>query len=206
MMSLLEAISPTARTLLHINPSRKTNMSKTRIKKTLMTIPSRTDAEAAMNELALVENNRRKAIAERDDLILSITEDAQPKIERCEERVAELTDALRAWAEGNPLAFGNRKSLDLGAGTLGFRTGTPKLALLSRLWNWEKVLAAIKARHWINFVRTKEEVDKDYMLGYVSTHPSTHGFDAVGVKVVQDESFFIEPNLTDLDARQTVKA
>ena len=182
-------------------------MSKSRIKVKLPTIATLDEAEAVMNELALTANNLRFFIAGRDAQVLKVNESFAPEISTCEMVVNEKTDILRAWAEASPDQFPKgSKSLALAAGTLGFRTGTPKLALLSRAWNWEKVLAKLKSlRMFPNFVRTKEEVDKEAII-------STHGtkFNAeianFGVKVVQDESFYIEPNLTDTDARQSVGA
>ena len=179
-------------------------MSKSRIKIKLPTIATRDEAETIMNELALAENDRRRILAERDELCLGIHEDFAAKIERCETVVKERTETLRAWAEASPEQFPKgRKSLDLAAGTLGFRTGTPKLALLSRAWNWAKVLAKLKELGNRVFIRKIEEVDKETIIssrGRVWTDANLAIF---GVKVVQDESFFIEPKLTDTEARQT---
>jgi phage host-nuclease inhibitor protein Gam len=178
-------------------------MSKNRIKVKLQTISTRTEAEAVMNELALAENNRRKAIASRDEIILSITEDYTGKIELCEAAIKEKTAALCAWAEANPQLFEKKKSLALYAGTLGFRTGTPKLSLLSRAWNWKKVTDALMV-HLPNFIRSVPEADKESLLA--QREELAPVFPLVGVKVEQGESFFIEPNLTDTDARQQVAA
>jgi len=110
---------------------------------------------------------------------------------------------LRAWAEASPDQFPKGiKSLALAAGTLGFRTGTPKLALLSRAWNWEKVLT--QAQRLIPaFIRSKPELDKEAILSQRDEEILQYAIKACGMKVVQDESFYIEPNLTDTDARQT---
>jgi phage host-nuclease inhibitor protein Gam len=179
-------------------------MSKSRIKINLPTLTTRSEAEAAMNELALAENNKRKFIANRDAAVLKITERTQPMLDDCDQFIAEKTEALKAWAETHPAEFPKgRKSINLVAGTLGFRTGTPKLALLSRAWNWEKVLGALQSNPlYKKFIRTKQEVDKEAILAEAT---ASECFDPgyMGVKVVHDESFFIEPNLTDTESRQT---
>ena len=180
-------------------------MTKQRIKVKLPTIATLEQAEAAMNELVSAENDRRKIVAARDSEILIINESFGPDITQLEELVAEKTNALRAWAEANPDVFPkNRKSLDLNSGVLGFRTGTPKLALLSRAWTWAKVIAAVQDAGFAFFVRTKEELDKDAIIAEVRAGRSGLATQ-IGVKVVQDESFFIEPKLTDTDARQVEK-
>ncbi len=181
-------------------------MSKSRIKVKLPTIATRDEAEAVMNELALTANNLRKIIAGRDAAVLRVNESYAKDIAACEESISGKTDVLRAWAEASPDQFPKGlKSLALAAGTLGFRTGTPKLALLSRAWNWEKVLA--QARSLIPaFIRSIPELDKAAILAQRDEGILQFAIKACGMKVVQDESFFIEPKLTDTDARQTVEA
>jgi phage host-nuclease inhibitor protein Gam len=92
---------------------------------------------------------------------------------------------------------------------LGFRTGNPKLALISRAWNWDKVLEKMSdcTSQLLGFIRLKEEVDKEGLLASYEPQPDVITlFREHGLKVVQDESFFVEPALTDTDARQTSEA
>lgn len=180
---------------------------KSRIKIKLPAITTRDEAESVMNELAQAENNRRKFIARRDAEVLNINSQYEGGIAACAEAVREKSDILRAWAEATPEAFPKgRKSLDLVSGVIGFRTGTPKLALLSRAWNWDKVLEAF--RHGLKkYIRTKDEVNKDAVLAdYATRQICDAELAAEGLKVVQEESFFVEPALTDTDARQTQEA
>lgn len=182
----------------------KTNMSKNRIKIPAPLVANRDEAEAAMNTLALAANNRRKLIVKLDAEELAVKEKYAANIAACEAEIKTQSDALRAWAEANPAEFGKRKSLDFAAGTLGFRTGTPKLKLLAR-WTWEKVLTAIQERAF-NFIRTTPEVDKEAILTFYSSASDKPAVEAkvlapIGVKVVQDESFFVEPKLTDTEVQ-----
>ncbi|MEI8289838.1 MAG: host-nuclease inhibitor Gam family protein [Verrucomicrobiota bacterium] len=179
-------------------------MSKQRIKINLPLITSRLDAEAAMNDLANTANNRRKFIAELDSLKLKLEEKYAAPIAACDADIKAKSDALRAWAEANPAEFGKRKSLDFAAGTLGFRTGTPKLKLLPR-WTWVHVLIEIQNRAF-NFIRNTPEVDKEAILTFYASATDKPTVEAkvlapIGVKVVQDESFFVEPKLTDTEVQ-----
>ena len=175
-------------------------MSKSRIKINLPTLTNRTEAEAAMNELAQAENNKRLLITDRDERVLKIQEESAATIGECEEFVAARTDALKAWAEAHPEEFHKgRKSIDFAAGTLGFRTGTPKLKLL-RGWNWKKATDAV-CQFLPNFIRSVPEVDKEAIIG--QREELAEILPRVGLKVDQDESFFIEPKLTETTARQT---
>lgn len=185
------------------------NKMKNRIKVPLAVLVTRDDAESCMNDLALAANNQRKLLAERDALVLKINSRYESPLAECAETLTEKTDALRAWAEANNDQFpAGRKSLALVSGTLGFRTGTPKLSLVSRAWNWDKVLQIIEQMPlWQAFVRSKKEVDKESILTQRSQDPDKSTFDhelkRIGLRVSQDESFFIEPDLSKCEARQT---
>jgi phage host-nuclease inhibitor protein Gam len=179
-------------------------MSKQRIKINLPLITTRTEAEAVMNDLALTANNRRKFIADVDALKLKIDEKYAKPIALCDADIKTKSDALRAWAEANLAEFGKKKSIDFASGTLGFRTGTPKLKLLSR-WTWERVLEEITVRAF-NFTRSTLAVDKEAIITFYAGATDKAAVEAkvlapIGVKVVQDESFFVEPNLTDTEVQ-----
>ena len=179
-------------------------MSKSRIKIKLSTesLITRADAEAAMNSLALAENNKRKAVALRDADVLKVQESFAGCIRECDTYIELKTLELQAWAESHPDAFAKgKKSIDFAAGTLGFRTGTPKLSLLSRAWNWKKVTDALMV-HLPNFIRSVPEPDKESLLA--QREELAPMFPLIGIKVEQGESFFIEPKLTDTDAGQRV--
>ena len=169
-----------------------------RIKKTMAVLPDREAAEMALNELGLIESNRRRLAAEMDQEILDIKAAYQGQLSECELKVAELTDQLQAWAVANPQEFAKgAKSLAWPAGRLGFRTGMPKLALLNRSWTWAKVLDWVKS-HFPRCVRTKDELDKEAVLsGHAGKLLSDADLATCGMKVVQDETFFVEPVLTE---------
>ena len=173
-------------------------MSKNRIKVALPLLASRDEAEAVMHELALAANSRRKFVARMDTKILDVQNQFAPAIAECDAAIKAKTDALRAWAEANPQEFGKRKSIDFLSGILGFRTGTPKLALLNRAWNWEKVTDAV-CHHLPNFVRSKPEVDKEAIIGQRDEEEIQAVLPRCGLKVVQGESFYVEPHLTEVE-------
>lgn len=179
-------------------------MSKTnRIKIPLPTLATRDEAEAMMTSLAASVNAQRQLTATRDAEILAVNKSFESAFSTLELAINLKTDALRVWADANPDQFPKgRKSIEFVSGLLGFRTGTPKLALLNRSWSWDKVLATVRAavRH---FIRTKEEVDKDAILSEYAQHMvSDAQLATYGVKVTQEESFYIEPALTETATRQ----
>ena len=169
-------------------------MSKNRLKKSIeLVVQTRDEAEARMRELALAANTRVSLIADMDAEILAVKKRYQVNIAKQEALVKQAADDLEAWALANPDLFQKPKSIAMLSGTIGFRTGTPKLALLNRTWNWERV--AEEVEHTLpNFIRTKPEVDKE---GILASRDTVEEFlPLVGLKIVQDEGFFIEPKLT----------
>lgn len=181
--------------------------NSTRIAVKLPALLTRDDAESAMNDLALSVNNQRKLTASRDGKCLLINQAYESQLGELDQAIKASTDAIRAWAEANPDAFPkDRKSLSLLSGTIGFRTGNPKLTLLSRAFNWDTVLAHVLQSIGIDYIRTKREVDKEALLSRHSQATDKAAADAelkrVGLKVTQDESFYIEPKLTEIESRQ----
>ncbi|MDR3427826.1 host-nuclease inhibitor Gam family protein [Silvimonas sp.] len=181
-------------------------MKKSRIKITLPNITTRDEAESVMNELALAETNKRTLTSRLDAAVLKLQDEAAVGIGECDTSIAAKVDALRAWAESHPEDFPkDRKSIVFLSGTLGFRTGTPKLALLSRAWKWEMVLNAVLARAFA-FTRTTTELDKEAILAFAASEPDKEALETkvlkpIGVKVVQEESFYVEPKLTNTEVR-----
>ena len=180
-----------------------------RIKVQLPLIKSREEAESVMNELATAANMQRTFLAARDEEVLAINSKYEADLADCSEVLKLKTDALRAWAESNPQEFPKgKKSVEMLSGTLGFRTGTPKLALLSRAFTWDKVLELLRSlAAWTPYIRTKDEVDKEGILAAASQAPDKPAFTddlkRVGLQVKQDETFFVEPRLTPVESRQT---
>jgi phage host-nuclease inhibitor protein Gam len=91
-------------------------------------------------------------------------------------------------------------------GTIGFRLGTPKLLTIARK-KWDLILDTIRGMDLPSYIRTKEEVNKEAILSdYGQDLISDTTMRQIGVQVVQEESFYVEPKLQDLANRQTTEA
>jgi phage host-nuclease inhibitor protein Gam len=179
---------------------------RTRIKLPLVTLATRADAEAAMRDLANTANNARKITAMRDAAVLAINEKYEPALAECAQAIATKSDALRAWAEANPSEFPkDRKSIQFPGGLLGFRTGTPKLVLLNRKWTWKTATQAV-LNNLLPFIRREPEIDKEALIAQREDPVIAETLPKCGLKVTQEETFYIEPALTDTDARQSLKS
>lgn len=181
---------------------------QTRIKRPTTPTPiSREEAELILNDIALATANKQKLVAAKNNALLAVQKFHAPGIALCDTAIADLTAQLQAWAEANrAVVFAKRKSLVWPGGKFGFRTGTPKLCLLNRKWSWDSVLTKVKALV-PDWVRTKEELDKEAVLADHATddvHQATaEELAKMGMKVTQDEGFFVEPAIESVEARQT---
>lgn len=177
---------------------------KTRIKTNITPqIITREDAERALSDLQLITINEQKILAQKNKRLAEIEAQYAPDLAEIAAAREDHAAMVQLWAEQNPAAFEKKKSIEWPAGRFGFRTGNPQVVLLNRKWNLKTVLAAIKTS-LPNFVRTKEEVDKDAILADYAKDPALQPtLAAVGLKVTQDESFFIEPALEEVEPRHT---
>jgi len=182
-------------------------MSANRIRLARPLIATRAQAEATLGEIALltIERNEQKLAMDRG--ITAIREAYETPISTLGKAIEEKTALLETWASANPDEFPpGRKSVEMVQGVIGYRTGMPKLKTLLR-WTWAKVLDAIKAAGITEFVRVKEEVDKEAILSaFAQERVTSADLKHFGVEVAQDEAFFVEPRLEALENRVTKEA
>ena len=127
-------------------------------------------------------------------------------------------DILQSFAtEHQDELFQKKKSLDMSHGTIGFRTGTPKLKTLKG-FTWASALQLVK-RFLPSYVRQTEEIAKDKLLAdrdieleplplhdlspaEVSSSAGVRSMRSVlsecGIEVVQDETFYVEAKKEEL--------
>ena len=87
--------------------------------------------------------------------------------------------------------FSKKKSLEMVHGTIGFRTGTPKLKTLKG-FTWASALQLVK-EFLPDFIRSTEEIAKDKLLADREDETVAANLGRCGITVVQDESFYVEP-------------
>lgn len=180
-------------------------MSTNRIKLPT-TIITKLRAEEILGELATLKLEERDRKTEMDREITAVRERFEKPLHDLGKQIEDRTVLLESWASANPAEFGKKKSIELLHGTVGYRTGTPKLKTLAK-WTWDRVLEAIKTLGFDALVRVKEAVNKEAIIGAIGagTFTDTEAR-AIGVQLVQDEAFFVEPKMEELAARTTTEA
>lgn len=159
-------------------------------------------AESLLHTIAVCCNARRSAIAQMDAKILAIKKPFEDQLANLDAAIEAAIAQLETFASEHPEIFPKtRKSVEWPAGKFGYRIDPPSLALINRSVTWAKVLAVFTLKRWRRFIRIKREVDKDAILSRCGTLEKPTKFQTktlpgLGLKLVQEEKFFVEPDLT----------
>ncbi len=184
-----------------------TTMAK-RQKKTIIFGVSKEEAEEAFATYAKAQAEHAKITAEIELKCARIREKHQDKLSQLQTTLDSSFDTLQAFATENQAElFTKKKSLDMVHGTIGFRTGTPKLKTLKG-FTWASALQLVK-EFLPDFIRSTEEIAKDRLLSERDTEvmkpgdplgpgvPLREVMGKCGISVAQDETFFVEPKKED---------
>ena len=163
-----------------------------REKKQIHTGVSTEQMEAAFSEYAIADAKLQKINASIDVKMTQIREQYADEIARLNETKEMAFDVMQAFAmENKDELFAKKKSMESVHGTIGFRTGTPKLKTLKG-FTWGAVTNLLK-EFLPAYVRTTEEPAKDKLLADRDAEDVVALFPKVGITVTQDETFYVEP-------------
>ncbi|WP_407402445.1 host-nuclease inhibitor Gam family protein [Sodaliphilus sp.] len=164
----------------------------TRKKKTIISGVTREAADSAFGQYAKADAQINKINAEIELACAKIREKHADRLSSLAEERDQAFDTLQAFATENQAElFTKKKSLDMTHGTIGFRTGTPKLKTLKG-FTWASAVNLVK-EFLPSFIRTSEEVAKDKLLADRDEEDMTEKMAKCGIQVVQDETFYVDP-------------
>ena len=182
----------------------------TRTKKVIITGVSREAADEAFAAYAKSDAQVQKVNADIELQCAKIREKYADKLAVLTDERDKAFDTLQAFATENQAElFAKKKSLDMAHGTIGFRTGTPKLKTLKG-FTWASALNLIK-NFLPSYIRQTEEIAKDKLLAdremvvmLGSGDPNNRGYRPLreqmvecGIQIVQEEAFYVEPKRED---------
>lgn len=107
--------------------------------------------------------------------------------------------ALHMYAEANKddLLDGKLKSCKMATGDIGWRTSTPKVTVR----NAKVVLESLKQLGLSQFIRTKEEINKDAILADKDQKAASIN----GITITQKDEFWIKPFESEVEKAQAIK-
>lgn len=167
-----------------------------RTKKKVIAGITREDAEKAFAEFAAADAKVRSIGAKMDLEMNKIREkyaEQLAELEDVKERNFEIVQSFAT--ENKDELFMKRKSVESAHGVFGFRTGTPKLKTMKG-FTWPAVLKLCE-EYLPAYIRTTNEVAKDKLLADRDNEEVSGLFDKVGIQVVQEETFYLEPKMED---------
>jgi phage host-nuclease inhibitor protein Gam len=171
-------------------------MKTNRIKNTQPVIRTREAMESLIGEIAALQNQQRLLTAAMDGQIQDIREQYEAQLAAQNEALDQKMEHARAWSEANPHEFGAARSIETVHGTVGWRTGQPALKTVPG-WTFDRVLQTLKAAGAAGYIRVKEEVHKQNLLSDREVI-GPEKLREIGLRVVQEETFFVEPKLTEV--------
>jgi phage host-nuclease inhibitor protein Gam len=170
-----------------------------RLKPSLIIPKTREEAESIVGSIAEQKISESRTKALMDQRLKEVREDHEAQLAYINDKLTPLLMRIQAWAESNAGDFGKLKSIEMIHGTIGWRVSPPTLKTLSG-WTWQRVLDALKSLGHAPFIRTKEEVDKQAVLAQ-RENLLDGDLRQFGCKIVQEESFFVEPKTTPTESR-----
>ena len=156
-----------------------------RTKKTVVSGISREQAEQAFADFAAADAKVQNLTSKMDLEMTRIREKYADQLAELSATKEKNFDIMQAYAvENKEELFSRKKSLESAHGVFGFRTGTPKLKNLKG-FTWAAVTNLCKEL-LPQYIRTRLLADRENpdVVSY---------FPKIGVQVVQEETFYVEP-------------
>lgn len=176
---------------LHYYPYKKTFIMA-RTKKTVVSGITREQAEQAFADFAAADAKVQNLTSKMDIEMTRIREKYADQLAELSATKEKNFDIMQAYAvENKEELFSKRKSLESAHGVFGFRTGTPKLKNLKG-FTWAAVTNICKEL-LPQYIRTTDELAKDKLLADRDNPKVAEFFPKIGVQVVQEETFYVEP-------------
>lgn len=160
----------------------------TRIKPQGGKIESLEDVNMALRDIGLAQRELNTIDTDANKSIAEIRTEAAKSGEKLRKRIAETSARIQSYADYNKDdLFKDRKSIELNFGLFGYRKST-------RISVKKTTIGLLKKLHLDQYIRVKEEPDKDLMAGL--DDESLVQVDAVR-KVTDD--FFCEPKTDEVN-------
>ena len=162
-------------------------------------------AEALAGQIAALKAEEAALKAAMDTSLQAVRDEYLVDLAGIDVQVAAALPRLKAWADANPDAFGDKRSRDMTSAIVGYRVGNPTVRTLKG-FDIESVKALMPS-----FTRTSVELDKPSILAAARTPKEQAGWSDADLRrlclsVTQSETFYCEPKLTKTEPREVLPA
>jgi len=173
---------------------------KSKKSESVQPIATREALESAMNDYAAKDAHLRGITADLDKEIAAVRERYAPQIAAAEGAMIPVAEAIEEWAALHPDAFDKKKSLELVGGRIGYRTTPPAVRLVKGVREDTAIDRILASQYRDLYARETHEIAKDVILADYSAGTLTEKtLEKLGLRIHQQESFFIDPDQTKTD-------
>lgn len=158
---------------------------------------NRDEAEVLVGRIADLKHEEQSLKAAMDAELTAVRQRYETRLSALAVEVSDKVKDMEGWAAADRTQWGDRKSVDMLHGVVGWRVNPPSVKPL-RGYTWQAVLDRILALGRSEFVRTKEEVNKEALLAA----REVEDLRPLYVTVEQEDTFFVEPKLTTVETRE----
>lgn len=155
---------------------------------------SRDEANTAIRLIGIDQRELARIEANMNDEIAAVREKYETNAGPLRDAIACRIDGVQIWSEANRAALtrdGKVKTAQLPAGEIAWRTTPPAVTVRGL----EAVLTRLHTMGLREFIRAKEEVNKDAILDTPTAHPVRQ---VEGISITQREEFVVVPFETEL--------
>ena len=162
------------------------------------------EVEHKLLEFASLESRIAEAEAKMNAEIQEIRDDYETKTSEARARKEMIEKEILTFCDANKMDFEKVRTREMVHGAVGYRTNPKKVSLLNRKYNWETVVQLLKKFKWgKDYLREITEVNKEAIITAASGDDpvlSDNKLAAVGLKVDQGETFFLEIKWDSIDS------
>jgi phage host-nuclease inhibitor protein Gam len=162
---------------------------------TAPSIQNRQQLDAVVENIVQLQQHRAELESEQEREITAVRQKFRAPLAEVERYLTLETNWAEAWARGNLDAFPEKRSLTCTHATIGFRVSPPRVDRASRKWTWTDIALRLGELAWgRRYLRQPApEVNKEALLADRAELAAPE-LRKVGLKIVQDERFFITPH------------
>lgn len=135
---------------------------------------TRDEVETAIKEIGDLNRELERLAIEQNNKLAAITEEYAPLMNEVKEKLAPKQDAVQAWCESRRDELtqnGKTKTGSFNTGEVQWRQRPPSVGIRGV----DSVLDSLKMRGFTQFIRIKEEINKEAMLNEPDTAASVPG-------------------------------
>lgn len=158
---------------------------------------SREDAEARIHAIGEKRRQLLRIEADMNDAIAKRKQQAEAQASPIKEEIGDLIESVQTWAEANRPELtnnGKSKTITLATGQINWRNRPAKV----NVRNIKAVINSLKSLGLLQFIRTKEEINKEALL-----EDQEVAEQVTGVRIASaGEDFAILPYELDIEKKQ----